>query len=248
MRGADFTIWVVAFLFYLCDAARFLSRRELLLVEAGTGRLATTISDHPFTITGRELTFGPVLLPHRGAFVARWGRTWSDTAGLRSMLASLEQLRRSLLPVRILAALAFGLLFVVGPALTRLLGVDAAVVYTAGILYPTVLVAIACLWWRRRTFRLPALRCLWLSVEILVCPAFMPNLVRKITASPLLEADALQILLASGSPDVDEEFLTRLERRAEELFEDAEPDGQDLRAYLATVRSTVAASTLDHRA
>ena len=49
---------------------------------------------------------------------------------------------------------SFVLLFVVGPVLTRLLGPDPAVLYTAALVYPTAIVAVAVVWWRRRAWRL----------------------------------------------------------------------------------------------
>lgn len=239
-RGADYAIWAVALLLYACDAAKLLSPRELLLVEAGGGRFAAAFSENPFTITGRVLAFGPLLRPHRGVFVAPWGRTWTDRAALTAALDSVQQLRGALFVVRGLAVCAFVLLFAVGPMLTLFLGPDAAVLYTAAVLYPTVFVAMITVWWRRRNFQLTPVRCAWLGIEILVCPAFLPNLVRKITAREPVDVDGAQILMATAAPDVREEFLARLESRTEELIEEtsADPPAQEqLRSYLATVRS-----------
>ena len=238
-RSADHTVWVVALLLYVCDAAKLLSPRQLLLVEAGRGRLAAAFSASPFTLAGRVLAFAPLFLPHRGVFVAPWASAWTDDARLKAILESVERLRGSLLAARVLAAWAFVLLFVVGPGLTMLLGTDAAVLYTAAVLYPTVVVAIVFLWWRRRDLRLTTGRTAGLSVEILVCPAFLPNLVRKITVLEPVEADGAQVLVATAAADVKEEFLRRLESRTEELIEETDPDAPErarLRAYLAAVR------------
>jgi hypothetical protein len=239
-RAADYAIWLVALLLYACDAAKLLAPRELLLVEAGAGRLGAVFSENPFTLAGRVLAFGPLLRPWRGVFVAAWGRPWLDGGRVTAAVESLAGLGRSLLVARIIAVWAFALLFVIGPALTLTLGPDAAVLYTAAALYPTVVATIAVLWWRRRAFGLAAGRCARLSLEVLLCPAFLPNLVRKLTASLPIEADAAQMLAAAGAPDVTETVLARLERRAEELIEEAatdEPAGAELRVYLATLRS-----------
>jgi hypothetical protein len=238
-RGSDYTIWAVALLLYVCDAAKLLSPREVLLVEAGRGRLATAFSDNPFTITGRVLVFGPLLFPQRGIFVAPWGRTWIDAAPLNAMLASLQQFRGSLLVARIFSAWGFVLLFVLGPALTWALGVSAAVMYTAAVLYPTVGATIIAIWWQRHELRLSASRAAWLSVEILACPAFLPNLVRKITAPHRVEIDGAQIIVATASADIKGGFLERLESRTQELIEESSDDvalQQELRSYLVTLR------------
>lgn len=239
-RAADFAIWLVALALYAFDAARLLAPRELLLVEAGGGRLRSDFSAYPFTLGGRVLAVAPLTLPHRGAFVAPWGQAWSDEPALRPVLQWVQALRRTLLPARLLAIVAFALLFVVGPALTLLLGTDPAVLCTAAVVYPTALAAVVVLWWRRRAFGLTARHTTLLSLEVLVCPAFLPNLVRKITTSRPLAADGAQVLLATASDDVKEEFLLRLSNRAEELINEATDDETRqaaLRTYLAAVRA-----------
>src|SRR5258705_3160 len=92
---------------------------------------------------------GYAILGRVPVFVASWGRPRSDEAGLRATLEALARFRDSLRAARVMAALAFAWLFLAGPALTLTLGPDAAVLYTAAGLYPTVLAAIVALWWRR---------------------------------------------------------------------------------------------------
>lgn len=238
-RVSDYTIWAVALLMYVCDAATLLPPRQMLVIEAARARLSAVFSESPFTLGGRVLAFAPLLLPHRGAFVAPWGKPWTDDATLKAALASVDRVRRLLVVPRILAAWAFVLLFVAGPVLTAILGTSAAIVYTAAALYPTVFVAIAAVWWCRCALGLTRAHATWLSVEILICPAFLPNLVRKLTAPHPIDADAAQLLLAAGSAELTSGVLDRVERRTEELIAESGPDDTDrepLCAYLATVR------------
>ena len=81
--AADYAIWAVALALYVSDAAKLLSARQLLLVEAGRGRLAAALSETPYTIAGRVLVFAPLLRPDRGVFVALWGRPWLAAGGAR---------------------------------------------------------------------------------------------------------------------------------------------------------------------
>jgi hypothetical protein len=231
-RLGDYAIWAVALLLYAYDAGRLLGPREMLLVEAGQGRLEPALGDNPFNSATRALAFAPLHRPHRGVFVATWGRPWRDPGTLTATLEPLTRLRGSLAPLRVLAVLAALLLFVVGPLLTLSLGPDVAVLLTAAGLYPTVVAAIVALWWRRARLRLTAGRAVWLSLEVLVCPAFLPNLVRTITAQHRVEADGAQVLVATAGADVAAGFLGRLRRRTEDLLE---TEGSDpaLRAYLA---------------
>lgn len=199
------------------------------------------IGDTPFASGGRVLAFGPLHLPYRGVFVAAWGRPWADADGLGAVIASLAGLQGSLGPIRGVASMGFVLLFVAGPALTVTLGPDAAVVGVAALLYPTALAGIVVLWRRRHRLGLRAPRALWVSVEILLCPAFLPNLVRKITAHHAVEADGAQVLAAAAGAEVRDEFLARLQRRAEDLIETAAPDAAaqaSLRTYIANIRGT----------
>jgi hypothetical protein len=245
-RGADYAIWLVAFGLYVIDAAKLLPPQELLLVEAGRRRFGAAFSASPFTLAGRVLTFCPLLLPHRGAFVAPWGRPWLERARLAAVLEPVERLRTALWPFRAPTTVGFLLLFVIGPALTAWLGTDAAVVCTAIALYPTVLVTLAMLWWRRGAFQLTAKRAAWLSVEILACPAFLPNLTRKLTLASRIDADGAQIVVATASPDVRQRFVARLQSRTEELIEatsPAAPERNQLCAYLATVKTAQAAAS-----
>jgi hypothetical protein len=73
-----------------------------------------------------------------------------------------------------------------------------------------------------------------------VCPAFLPNLVRKITAAHAIDVDGAQLLVATAAADVRQEFLGRLTSRAEVLINEARDDAETqaaLRSYLAVVRA-----------
>jgi len=238
-RGAHYTIWLVALILYVFDSAKLLSPRELLLVEARRGRLAPGFSDNPFTLAGRVLLFAPLLQPFRGVFVAPWSKPWVNDGALKKPLASIDGLRRALGVVRVLATGGFLLLFVVGPVSTWLLGPDAAVLYTAAAVYPTALAAVVCLWWRRRALRLTASRCAILSAEIVVCPAFLPNLVRKITTLQPVKVDGAQILAATADVVVRNEFFSRLDARLEDLLGETESERvvhAQLHAYRSRIR------------
>ena len=234
-RTSHYTIWAVAFLFYLCDAARLIRWRDLLLVEAGRGRLGTRLSDAPFTLAGRVLTFAPIVRPDRGVFIASWGGKWSTDRDVTDAVASIERLRGSLGGVRLAAITGFALLFIVGPALTVFWGPGAAVLLTAALLYPALLGTVLVLWRKRHDLGLTATQTLGLGVELLVCPAFLPNLVRKITTKHRVDADAAQILAVVAAAEERDELFARLRTRADQLLNEASADEalqQELRSYL----------------
>jgi len=239
-RGADYVIWGVAALLYVWDAAKFLSARQLLLIEAGGGRFSVGFSESPFTISGKVLAFSPLLLPYRGAFVAPWGQPWVAPDGLSTTIKTLARLSESLLVVRVLATWGFALLFVVGPVLTLIVGPNAAVVYTAIGAYWTVFMAIFVVWWQRSAFGLTRAQAGWLSLDLVICPAFLPNLVRKITFTRPIDTDGAQLLFATAASDLKEDFVTRLEARTEGLLDGAVSEGPEpgeLRSYVDVVRA-----------
>jgi len=161
-------------------------------------------------------------------------------AALAAELGSIAALRGVLRLARVLAAWTFLLLFVAGPVLTATLGTDPAVLCVAALLYPTVLAAIGMLWWRRRAWGLGRGAAALLSVEILVCPAFLPNLVRKITAAHAVDVDGAQLVVAGAPAEAKQEFLGRVATRAEVLINEAADDAEGqaaLRSYLAVVRA-----------
>jgi hypothetical protein len=240
-RASHYTIWAVAFVLYLSDAARLIRWRELLLVENGRGRLRPSFSDNPFTIAGRVLAFPPIVLPHRGAFIVAWGGKWSVDRDVTTALAAIEQLRGALGLVRVAAVAGFALLFIVGPVLTVLGGPGPGVLLTAALLYPTILGTAAALWLKRDALRLTRLQAIGLGLELLVCPAFLPNLVRKITTKHHVDADGAQIVAVTAPTEVRDEFFTRLQGRADELLNEASADDalqQELRSYLVMLRGT----------
>lgn len=238
-QGADYAIWCVAALLYLFDAARLLAPRELLLIEGGRSRLTAVLSREPFTLAGRVLCFAPLLRPDRGAFVAPWGREWLAAGELQAAIAGIERIRAALGGARGVACAAFLLLFGMGPALTFVVGANAAVVYTAALLYPTVALAIGWLWWRRRRLALTVRHTLFVSVEMAICPALLPNLVRKITATHRLTVDGGQLASATAAAAARPEVLAPFVDRAESLLDGADDDSTEsetLQRYLVTLR------------
>lgn len=238
----DYTIWVVAFLLFAIDSARMLSVRELLIVEDRHGKLYTPFTDAPFTIVGKPLYLCPLHLPHRPVFIAAWGKPWVSTEKLTAVLDGLAEVRRILIIPALLASWAFILLFVAGPLLTFWLGPNAAVIYTAASVYPSAVACVLSLWMNRQDLNLTTAKILWIGTEMLVCPAFLPNAVRKVTCARAVDADAAQLLLAAAPMDVKEEFVRRLERITEETLEALDPQDSEwerLRSYIADVRAAL---------
>jgi hypothetical protein len=87
--------------------------------------------------------------------------------------------------------------------------------------------------------RLTPTQTIGLGLELLVCPAFLPNLVRKITTKHRVDADGAQIAAVTASGEARDEFFARLQGRADELLNEADGDDalqQELRSYLVMLR------------
>jgi hypothetical protein len=240
--GGDYAIWIVVGALYVLDAARLLSPREFLLCQAGRGRFAPTLDEAPFTLAGRVLAFGPLLRPDRAVFVLRWGGHWADRVAVRAALDRLAEVSSALLLVRAVAIWSAAWLFVGGPALTFWLGPTLAIYATMAAVYPAAPVAGLVLWLARARLRLSRRRIVGLVAEALVCPPCLANLVRKVTLAQAVEVDGARLALAVLEGERRERFWERLQRRAEELINEAgqdDPEGQRLSSYMATARAAL---------
>jgi hypothetical protein len=230
-------IWVIAFLFYAVDSAKLLLPREMLLIETRRGGLRTSLSAVPFLIAGRPLYFCPLHLPQRAVYRAAWGSMTND-ADLDTALESLRGRRKPLLPFRVVATVMFTLLFFVGPSLTLFLGPDTAIVYLAGFVYVVALGSAAAVWFLKDHLAVAPGHAIRLGLELVLCPAFVPNIVRRITCSWKIEADGVQLGMVASTPDLREQLVNRVEVRVGELLEDLpadDPEAERLRAYMAAV-------------
>lgn len=82
---------------------------------------------------------------------------------------------------------------------------------------------------------------IWLTIDILICPAFLPNLTRKITAREPIAVDGVQIVFARATSEMKAELVRRIENRTEGLGEESdaldEAGVNEMRSYLDVVRA-----------
>jgi hypothetical protein len=238
--GGDYAIWVVVGALYVTDAARLLAHNEFLLVETARGTFAPALSEAPFTLAGRVVSFGPLLRPDRAVFVLRWGDRWADPMAMRVALRRVTDLCAALVELRLVVAWAWVWLLLGGPALTFWLGPSAAIYCTMAAVYPATIIAAIVLGCRRRSLRLSGTRVARLIAEAFVCPPSLPNLLRKVTVAEPPEVDGVQIALALLEAGRRARFMEAMEHRAEELLNEMEPDdpeGQRLLSYMTTARA-----------
>lgn len=169
--------WLVIGLFYLSRQFRFLPCDGACVFITLTGRLNVMLPAQPFETTLGLLTILNPLAPSRVVVSGRWGKSSLDApADLERDWSSLAGLTRTLAGARVIAAVAFVVLFVLGPALTWLYGLGRALLLVApvwiciygAVLYLLLFGTLSALGIKVNTGML--------LFECLVCPGYVPAL------------------------------------------------------------------------
>jgi hypothetical protein len=172
--------------FYLFDASLMLYGNELALEwRAPRWRVSGGMDA---MLRGRRLFLPNPLTPHALLFQVRWDTGSSDASA--DPTAPLEQLDRSLAPVKgIVVALAFVLLAVL-PPVSWLYGAGAMLLAVFIAAYLLIGVALVVVYRRRAALGLSPRRFAVLAFEALACAPFAVNLVRKIS---LLQSNRVEL-------------------------------------------------------
>jgi len=214
MGNAEYLLLAGIAAFYLYDSALLLFSEEVLFMRWRGGWRASVGSD--FTLGGRYLALPALLLPGTPILRAHWPRqdaVAGDDAG-----ASMDAMARRLRPLAWSCRLVALLLFVAVPlALLRhwpsqwLLGLLLAI-------YLPTAVAVAWLAWQRQALGLSRAVLATIALDVLACPPFAPNLVRRVSLRmPLADpaAFAREVLPAAR----ERTLVARIEQRIGLLLE-----------------------------
>jgi hypothetical protein len=178
-RILDFpqSLWLLAFTFYVIDCTRLVEPGCLLLAERGNGRLRPTLSRVPFEFRGRELYAPALLAPWRGVFATQLGN--APTANID--IGRSDEVRRRLWLARAASSSNFVLLFLFAPVLTWKLGLGAAILIVAPIVYFINVATGAYTVRMLSDLMLTRGQALWLFADALLCAPYGANWVKRIT-------------------------------------------------------------------
>lgn len=176
-----------ALAFYLFDSLLLLYSNELLLQCRGERWRVSTGSN--FFLMGRRLWLPDPLQPQRALFRVAWSEADRRAAG--ETPAELAAFVAGLRPLRYLVLLLLALLIGGLPLAAIVFGAGWVMLGVIALYYLIVLWALAVVYRRRKALLLAA-RDLWaLAFDVLACPPFAVNLVRKLCLRRAIGGNAL---------------------------------------------------------
>ncbi|WP_168876483.1 hypothetical protein [Leeia aquatica] len=212
--------------FYLFDSAQLLYRNELLLHSTGSTWHVSAPSGLP--LRGRYLHIPNPFAP--GQLLLRLN--WYTSAPALDRQALLE-LQRTLQPLRYLCGL-LAIQLLLGLPLVLLLFRPGSVWLTQmAAIYLILLTQAVYLWQQRAALGLSRKAALMLAFEVITCPPFGLNLLRRLSLMHPLHGDSLQLLQQLlPAPAQTALFTTLQQQLAEDLQLEAD-DSPERTALLA---------------
>lgn len=213
---------LVALGLYLYDSAVLLHINEAVITPRRGGGWRLRFGARHFTFRGRELYLPSPFLPHRPGFRL----LWAPRPGSMDAPATWEARRRLFRPVVPLVWSMACALFVLLPlGLYSVLG-DWALLLAIAMLYAGIAGALLWLGIKRNELGLTARRLGILAFELLACPPFAVNVVRRVAVEMPLEADLARAARELQRPQdwnaARSELIARLDEQIEAEDEDSE--------------------------
>lgn len=222
---------LVALGLYLFDSAVLLHINEAVITPRRGGGWRLRFGSRHFTIRGLELYLPSPFLPHRPGFRL----LWESRPGPVDAPGTWEARRRLFRPVAPLVWSMACALFVLLPlGLYSVLG-DWALLLAIAMLYSGIGGALLWLGMKRKQLGLSARRLAILAFELLACPPFAVNVVRRVAAEMPLDADLVAAARALQRPEdwaaTRGELISRLDEQI-----DAEDENSERSALLKQSR------------
>jgi hypothetical protein len=185
---AETLLMVLVLGLYLYDSALLLYSNEAILVLAGNNRWLAGFGSNRTTLGGREFYLPSPLLPTRQLLRLSW-KVEGVPAGSASVAANFAANMPFSGPLApwvwsLAAALFIGLPL----ALYGGLG-DWFIVWAFGLVYVNVVSMVLCLWVYRQQFNLGGRAFALLAFDLVLCPPFALNIIRKLSLRVVVKED-----------------------------------------------------------
>jgi len=184
MQEAELYLVGGALLFYLLDSVLLLYGDELLFAEGIRGWYNVASAD--LLLFGRRVLVPNPLTPGAPLLRACWSGASApmQRTSAPAFLRALYPLRSGVVALLLLIAVAL-------PAILYAFGQGPPLLLLLASIYALNLFMTAWLWRARAALGLGARACVFLTVDLLLCPPFAINLVRKITLQQKQAGDPL---------------------------------------------------------
>lgn len=207
---------------YVYDSALLLYCNEALLIPNGRSGWSTRFGSTNFTLKGKELCVPNPFLPAQVLLRLTWDAGGLKSASIDRLIAARSAFTKFVPLVWSLALVTFVLL----PF--SLFGKQGEffILLSFILIYTNVLVIVLFLWLDRHGLGLTGKKFALVALDILICPPFALNIIRKLSLSMLFKDDlinvARQLQTLSGWNETRVELLNRLNEEialADELSE-----------------------------
>ncbi len=214
---SDSAFWFLAFALYLIDNMKLIDRQEMFLVESMALRIEPRLTQIPFEIRGRCLAILNPFVPFLMAFMAKWsGDGGKDFRALRRDRRLILRLQKRVFQLRVIAALSFANLFVAGPILTSRIGLASTLLKIGPVhLSLLLLLGFAVM---RDAFGLSARYWALFIIECLICPMYLPTLLKRLSWRTVLESDGVAFAKRYGPVNLLPDLQSAVEVRTTELL------------------------------
>ncbi|MET0292838.1 MAG: hypothetical protein ABW136_10785 [Steroidobacteraceae bacterium] len=208
-----------ALAFYVYDSALLLHDDELIFVRQGRRWHATTGSE--FVLFGKRVCLPAPLMPWCALVRSTWRMT-DESQAIATMPAIATS--RALLPLKMIGTTLLALLIFALPYASLVLKSGLLMLAVFAVYYALLFVALAYAFVRRVALGLTG-RAYWTTaLDVLACPPFAVNFVRRITLRQELEGDALAYIRGAFEAEPRARAFEQLRRRIDERLGAAAAD------------------------
>ena len=235
MQEAELYLVVGALLFYLLDSVLLLYGDELLFATGPRGWHNVAAGD--LLLFGRRVLVPNPLTPGARSLRACWSATSGQPAAAAPLERALEPaFLRALYPLQWGVVALLLLIAVALPTVLYAFGQGLPLLLLLASIYALNLSMTAWLWRVRTALGLGARACIFLTVDLLLCPPFAINLVRKITQQQKQAGDPLSFARAHFGASQFAGLCVLLAGRVHAELAAAEPGGAHYQQLQALCR------------
>jgi hypothetical protein len=199
---SDSAFWFLAFSLYVIDNIKLIDVQEMLLVESMAFKMEPRLAQIPFEIRGRCLTILNPFFPFLMTFKAAWSpdERDKDIRAVRRDRRLILRLQRRVLQLRVIAALGFLNLFVAGPILASGMGLASSLLHIGTVHLSLLLLLVFVV--ARDFFDLPSRYWTLFILECVICPMYLPTLLKRLSWQITLESNGVSFARRYGSTDL----------------------------------------------
>jgi hypothetical protein len=214
--STEYFFWLVLIGFYFADCVKLIPRDRLLFSENIKGRLCPIFSFHDFELGGRRVYFLNFMAPFFCVFNLGCGiDTALSKANITRDTRRIKLLQKRVGLLRVISLIDL-LLISSGPVLTYLLGFYSAVI----LIISFHLVLYACmslvLVKNRKNFNLKSGKLFSILFESLVVPAYVCNIVQRLSLSQSFVANGYLYSLRFATEETRSEIEFCINRKIEQ--------------------------------